>query len=86
MAQYCLMIKKAYEWLKRARFDGRNPVPLQEDNFTQLGWNMYLEPASAARAIQLFEIYRNKYPEGAPDLKVAEQGYPDLSKFEIYKK
>lgn len=76
--------KEAYEWLKRARFDGRNPVPLQEDDFTQLGWNAYMEPANAARAIQLFEIYRAKYPEGADDLKVEEQGYPDLSKYPVY--
>jgi len=78
--------KEAYEWLKRARFDGRNPVPLLEDNITQLGWNCYLEPSQAARAIQLFEVYRQKYPEGADDLKVEEQKYPDLSKFEIYTK
>jgi len=78
--------KSAYEWLKRARFDGRNPVPLLEDNLTQLGWNCYLEPSQAARAIQLFEVYRQKYPSGADDLKVEEQGYPDLSKFPIYQK
>lgn len=76
--------KDAYEWLKRARFDGRNPVPLLEDNLTQLGWNCYLEPSQAARGIQLFEVYRQKYPNGADDLKVEEQGYPDLSKFPIY--
>lgn len=68
-------------WLKRARFDGRNPVPLKDDNFHQLGWNMYLEPSNAARAIQIFETLRNKR---LPDLKVEEQGYPDLSKFPIY--
>lgn len=69
------------QWLKRARFDGRNPIPLKEDNFNQLGWNMYLEPSNAARAIQIFETLRNKR---LPDLKVEEQGYPDLSKFPIY--
>lgn len=26
----------AYEWLKKARFDGRSPVPLADDNFTML--------------------------------------------------
>lgn len=69
-------------WLKRARFDGRNPVPLKEDNFYQLGWNMYLEPSNAARAIQIFETLRNKR---LPDLKVEDQGYADLSLFDIYK-
>ena len=78
--------KYAYEWLKLARFDGREPVPLLEQkDFTVLGWNMYMQPADAARGIQLFEVYRQKYPEGAGDLKVEEQGYCDLSKFEIYR-
>jgi len=75
--------KDAYEWLKKARFDGRNPVPLLEDNFTMLGYNMYMTPSDAARGIQLFETIRNKE---LPDLKVEEQNYPDLSKFEIYTK
>ena len=76
--------REAYEWLKKARFDARSPVPLAEDNFTMLGWNMYMSPSDAARGIQLFEVYRQKYPNGAEDLKVEEQGYPDLSKFKIY--
>lgn len=77
--------KEAYEWLKKARFDGRSPIPLAEDNFTMLGWNAYMEPANAARGIQLFEVLRQKYPDGMDDLKVEEQGYPDLSVFDIYK-
>ncbi len=71
----------ARNWLRRARFDGRNPVPLLEDDFTMLGWNMYMTPEQAARGIQLFEVIRNK---GLPDLNVKDQGYPDLSKFPIY--
>lgn len=74
--------KEAHDWFKLARFDGRNPVPLREDNFTVLGWNLYMEPSQAARGVQLFETLRNKH---LPDLVVAEQGYPDLSQFEIYK-
>jgi len=77
--------EKAYEWLKLARFDGREQVPLLEQKqFTVLGWNLYLEPTQAARGIQLFEVLRQKYPDGMEDLKVEEQGYPDLSKFPIY--
>lgn len=73
-----------YKWLKKARFDGREPVPLNEDDFTMLGWNMYLEPSAAARGIQLFEVLKQRYPDGVEDLKVSEQGYPDLSKFKVY--
>jgi dTDP-4-amino-4,6-dideoxygalactose transaminase len=75
--------EEAMRWLKKARFDGREPVPLLEDNFTMLGYNMYMEPSQAARGIQLFEIIRNKE---LPDLKREEQGYPNLDLFEVYKK
>ena len=73
--------RDAYEWLKRARFDGRGPMPLTEDNFTQLGLNMYMEPANAARAIQLIQALGDRELE---DLKVEDQKYPDLSKFSVY--
>lgn len=72
---------EARDWLRRARFDGRNPVPLREDEFTMLGWNAYMEPDHAARGVQLFEVIRNK---DLPDLKVEDQGYPNLSLFPIY--
>ena len=75
--------EKAVKWLKRARFDGRDPIPLMEDDFTQLGWNMYMTPEQGARGIQLFEVIRNKVLE---DLPVKDQGYPDLSTFPIYEK
>ncbi len=81
MGMILLDDKEAYEWLKRARFDGRNPVPLQQDTMTQLGWNLYLSPPDAARAIQIFEILRDK---DLPDLPVSEQKYSDLSQFKIY--
>lgn len=73
--------KEAYEWLKRARFDGRNPVPLQEDDFTMLGWNCYLEPMNAARGLQLLQALGDRE---LTDLKVEDQKYADLSRFKIY--
>jgi Predicted pyridoxal phosphate-dependent enzyme apparently involved in regulation of cell wall biogenesis len=74
----------AAKWLRRARFDGRNPVPLMEDHFDMLGWNCYLQPEQAARGLMLFQALISKYPDGPPDLIVAEQGYPDLSLFPVY--
>lgn len=73
--------KEAYEWLKRARFDGRGPMPLMEDNFTQLGFNAYMEPSNAARAIQLLQALGDRELQ---DLRVEDQKYADLSKFKIY--
>lgn len=72
---------EAYEWFKKARFDGRNPVPLQEDDFTMLGWNCYMQPADAARGLQLLQALGDRE---LPDLEVSKQGYPDLSRFKIY--
>jgi dTDP-4-amino-4,6-dideoxygalactose transaminase len=73
---------RAYEWFKRARFDGRGECPLSSDKFTMLGWNMYLQPEQAARGLQLFQVYKSK--NKFDDLPFSEQGYPDLSKFPVY--
>lgn len=75
--------KDAYEWLKLARFDGREPIPLQDQKeFKVIGWNMYLSPSDAARGIQLFEIYKERGDYS--DLKIEDQKYCDLSKHKIY--
>lgn len=74
--------EEAYNWLKLARFDGREPVPLKDQKeFNVLGWNLYLEPANAARAIQIFSVIQDK---DLPDLPFEEQGYADLSVHKIY--
>lgn len=75
--------KDAYEWLKRARFDGRTEgVPMTEDNFTHLGWNVYMYPEEAAKGLHRFNFIKDR---DLPDLDVGSQGYPDLSKFEVFK-
>lgn len=73
--------KDAYNWLKMARFDGRKEIPLHKDNATVCGWNMYLTPEQAARGLTLFDDIKNKK---LPDLKVEDQNYPDLSKWEVF--
>lgn len=72
---------EAYKWLRKARFDGRDEVPLGDDELTMLGWNMYLSPELASRGLMLFDVYRN-HPK--PDLDMTKQGYPDLSRFKVY--
>jgi dTDP-4-amino-4,6-dideoxygalactose transaminase len=73
---------KAYKWLKKARFDGRNEVPLEHDTFDMIGYNMYMTPDQAARGIMLFSTIDQK---GNKDLDTNKQEYPDLSQYEIYK-
>lgn len=71
---------KADEWLKLARFDGREEVPLPESQLPIVGWNMYMTPEQAARGLMLFQAFKD-----APDLNSKCQGYPDLSKVAAYK-
>lgn len=74
--------KWAVEWFKMTRFDGRSEIPLSEDNATIIGWNMYMTPEQTSRGLTLFEVIKDK---NLPDLKVEEQGYPDLSKWRCFK-
>ena len=68
---------KAYEWFKKARYHGRNPVDHLTDNFTTLGWNMYMPPDTAARGILLMG--------GMKKNTDVSQEYQDLSKYDVYK-
>jgi dTDP-4-amino-4,6-dideoxygalactose transaminase len=75
----------AYRWFKRARYSGRREVSYHEDNFDMLGWNFYMMPELAARGVLLMGQFYN--PDGSKKHNAdLELPYPDLSKFEIYKK
>ena len=76
---------EAYLWFKRARYSGRRECSYHDDHFDMLGWNFYMMPELATRGMLLMnQFYR---PDGTKkhneDLELP---YPDLSKFEIYKK
>ena len=67
---------KAYEWFKKARYHGRNPVDHLTDNFDMVGWNMYMPVDTAARGLVLLA--------GMGKNKDVSQEYQDLSKFNVY--
>ena len=70
----------AVEWFKMARFDGRHErVPLHEDQFNILGWNVYMMPYDASRAHLLLSMMKDYYED-----QEENPPYPDLSKFEIF--
>jgi dTDP-4-amino-4,6-dideoxygalactose transaminase len=75
----------AYLWFKRARYSGRRECSYHDDNFDMLGWNFYMMPELAARGLLLMNQFYNMdgTPKQNEDLELP---YPDLSKFEIYKK
>jgi dTDP-4-amino-4,6-dideoxygalactose transaminase len=76
---------EAYLWFKRARYSGRRECSYHDDHFDMLGWNFYMMPELAARGLLLMNQFYNidGTPKHNEDL---EMPYPDLSKFEIYKK
>lgn len=76
---------EAMMWLKRARFSGRRECSYHEDNFDFIGINCYLMPEIAARGLLLIQQFYDF--EGKPKYNEdLELPYPDLSKFEIFKK
>lgn len=77
--------REAMLWFKRARFSGRRECSYHEDNFDMLGWNFYMMPELAARGLLLMSQFYNSdgTKKHNQDLELP---YPDLSKFEIYKK
>ena len=75
----------AYLWFKRARYSGRRECSYHDDYFDMIGWNFYMMPELAARGLLLMNQFYNVdgTPKHNEDLELP---YPDLSKFEIYKK
>ncbi len=74
---------EAARWLRKARFDGRTEdVPIEDDIIEMVGWNGLLTPEQAARGLYIFHFLKNKE---LADISRKSQGYPDLSKFEVFK-
>jgi dTDP-4-amino-4,6-dideoxygalactose transaminase len=72
--------KDAMKWLKLARFHGRTVGKTQfEDEFAFPGWNMYMMPADAARAILIFDKLEKINKDSGGSIT-----YPDLSLKKIY--
>ena len=72
--------KEAYEWFKRARYEGRSEKYYKDDDITFCGWNMYMTPQQAAHGLSIFQ----NYPEHMSDLG-EDNGYRDLTEFTVFK-
>lgn len=71
----------AYNWLKRACYDGRNVgVPHNVDPINSLGWHYYMTPEDAARGIILMDQTPNDNPDSA-----TQDSYTPLDKLGIFK-
>lgn len=75
--------KEAYEWFKKARYSGRNPVSYYEDTFDMTGWNFYMNPVIAELGLLNFGKFYNidGTKRQMPDVELP---YPDLSQFPVY--
>jgi dTDP-4-amino-4,6-dideoxygalactose transaminase len=73
--------KAAYDWLVKARYDGRDMSVSQWDDDTDVcGWHMYMTPEDAARGI----ILMDQVPEVTEDCG-GWQNYADLSEKKLFK-
>lgn len=74
--------KDAYDWLIKARYDGRDMTVNQWDDDPDIcGWHMYMTPEDAARGILLMD----QVPEHTEDCGGSEN-YADLSQKKLFKK
>ena len=72
--------KKAYEWFKMMRYEGRNTdVPYVKDILQGIGYNMYMLPEDAARGL----ILMNKIPTQNDDTGGSDN-YTDLREQRIF--
>ena len=73
--------KVAADWLKLARYDGRNmSLPYTDPNHVMsIGYHMYMTPEDAARGILLMDLMESKEN---PD-PGCWKNYPDLTKYKI---
>ena len=69
--------REAYDWLRLARFNGRNPVPHDIDNFNMVGWNYYMTGLDAARGLWLLACGEQEYSD------LPMENYPDLSIYNL---
>tara|TARA_Y100000768_G_scaffold385972_1_gene373295 strand:- start:834 stop:1484 length:651 start_codon:yes stop_codon:yes gene_type:complete len=73
--------KKAYNWFKKARYDGRDlKTSYIKDRFTSPGWHMYMTPEQAYHGIKLLKKFKDINPN-----KASSKTYKSIKKFlELY--
>ena len=60
--------KRAANWFRIMRNDGRREIPKEEDNVKLIGYNFYMTPEQAARGLSLYywRIFNQKDPQDLP--------------------
>lgn len=70
--------KDVAEWLRRARYDGREGKAYDKEWIPTLGWHVYMTPEQAARGLALMDVLPS---DNLPDLT---EDYPDLREFPVF--
>jgi len=72
--------KEAYDWLVKARYDGRDlNKPQTEDNIEIFGYHMYMTPEDAARGLILFNQLNTEHEDTH-----TWESYKDLRENELF--
>ena len=68
---------RAYNWLKKARYDGRNlEINYFNDNIKSVGWHMYMTPEQAYLGISLLEKFKDIIP-----IRASDKTYKSIKKY-----
>ncbi len=68
---------KAYNWLKKARYDGRNlKINYFNDNIKSAGWHMYMTPEQAYIGLTLLEKFKDIIP-----IRASDKTYKSIKKY-----
>lgn len=67
--------RKAAEWFRVMRNDGRREIPKEKDRVKLIGWNFYMTPEQAARGLSLY-YWRF---HGQPDPEDLKMTHGDIS-------
>ena len=70
---------KAVQWLRKARYDGREGKHYPNERIEMLGWHCYMTPEQAARGLALMDVMQ-------PDLPDLVEDYPDLRLMPVFQK
>lgn len=71
--------KKAADWFRIMRNDGRREIPKEKDNVKLCGWNAYMTAEQAARGLELF--YWRIF--GRKDLPDLDMTHGDISYLDV---
>jgi len=77
--------KDMYDWLIKARYQGRDLTVSQwDDEYSMLGWNAYMTPEDAARGLIIFHYLIKQNPSGLFSDTANQDNYADMSQKKIF--